>query len=77
VTLWKSDIDRLLPGSILQWVKYHDGEVAEECDKLRLVKIMTQTQNWACTEEEAVERIKKSSEENPFTIGDESFWYEA
>lgn len=75
--LWKSDIDRLLPGRIFTTAVASDGsEVVEECDKLRLVNIASQTQNWNCTQEETIERIKKSSEDGPFYIGLEVFWYE-
>jgi hypothetical protein len=54
------------------------GGILEECDKMRVVNIMSQTQNWACTQEEAIERIKQSSEDKPFSMahGDEKFWYE-
>ena len=76
MTLWKADIDRLLPGRILQLVERDGEEYIEECDNLRVVKIMSQSQNWNCSEEEAIERIKKSSEKEPFSIGNEKFWYE-
>ena len=76
MTLWKSDIDRLLPGRILQIVERDGEEYIEECDTLRVVKIMSQSQNWNCSEEEAIKRIKKSSEKEPFVLDNEAFWYE-
>lgn len=77
--LWRSDVEKLLPGEILtiSHVDHDGGEHIEVCDKLRVVKIMSQTQNWNCTEEEAVERIKQTSEEFPFVLGGEKFWYQA
>lgn len=74
MSLWKADVDKLLPGHI--YTEYEADNI-EECDKLRVVKIMAQSQNWNCTEEEAIERIKKSSYEEPFTIDGEKFWYES
>ena len=74
--IWQSDIDKLLPGSILTIYSSNGEEQIEECDKLRVVKIMSQSQNWNCSEEETVERIKKSSEDNPFSMESEKFWYE-
>lgn len=72
MTLWRADVHKMLPGRIF----LNNKGILEECDKLRVVNILSQTQNWNCTQEEAVERIKQSSEAEPFHIGDEEFWYE-
>lgn len=76
MAIWQSEINKLLPGTILTIYSSNGEEQIEECDKLRVVKIMSQSQNWNCSEEEVIERIKKSSEDNTFSIGSEKFWYE-
>lgn len=72
--MYKDEIDKLLPNDIYEHTSYDGVDTLEICDKVRVVKILSQKRN--ISELEAITIIKASTLDNPFKIDDEVFSYD-